>query len=281
MKISVKVTLLAVALGAGLSVQAETLSLSSSDALQALAKKWAAEYASRHPSLEIQITGSDTATAFTALREKKADMATVSRRMKRKESEACEKALGKRPAEYRLGIDALAVYVNEANTLRNLTLEQLEGIFTGSIKNWKELGGEDAAITLYGPETNSPACEFFQEEVLNGKAQGAGIRQFPSPDLLQAIAKDKTAIGYGRAIAGAAIHALALKRAPSSTPTEPSAETISDQTYPLTRFLYDYLDASLEKGEVKAYLDWVRGDDGQRILKEAGFYPLPAKYRTK
>ena len=259
---------------------AQTFTVKGPDDLVGLNKKWADTYAGKHPDFKLEAGGGGVVPAFAALSAHQANVAIVSRSIRYKEAALCEAAFGQRPTELKVGVNGLAVYVNVANPVKVLTYDELFGIFRGKFRNWKELDGPDAPITLYGQETNSAVGELFLEEVLNGKEPSSDLRVLSAADLLRAIGKDVNGIGYGRLIEAAGARAIAIKRVFSSTPVEPTADAISNRIYPISRYLYCYLNPADHKGELKAYLDWIRTDPGQEIVKEAGYYPLPAKFRV-
>ena len=176
----------------------------------------------------------------------------------------------------------MSVYVNAANKLDSLCLEEIRDIFTGKITNWKELGGADAPIILYSRENSSGTYEFFKEHVLLGrdfapKAQTlAGTAQ-----VLQQVAQDPNGIGYGGAAYGSGAKHIKVAATKGGEPIDPTEESVISQKYPIWRHLFVYLNPELEKGEVKLFLDWIRSDEGQKVVKEVGYYPLPAGLRTK
>jgi phosphate transport system substrate-binding protein len=271
--------LLTLALLPAFSALPQTIPVGASDTLAPLARQWAQAYMRQHPDVTLQVSGGRTADTFAALRERKIKLALVPRLMRFQESEACAAALGQRPAEYKLGVSGLVVYVNADNPVKVLTYDELYGIFRGRHTNWKDVGGQDAPITLYGQTTNNALAELFVEEVLGGKELAGGLRVREGAKLFEALAQDKAGIGFGPLAEHAGARALGIKRAFSSTPVEPTADAITERTYPITRFLYCYLEPAANQGALRAWLDWVRGDDAQRVLKAAGFYPLPAKLR--
>ena len=112
---------------------AGSITIKGSDTLVILAQKWAETYMSKHPETKIQVTGGGSGIGFAALQNKTTDIADASRPIKAKELEACIKAFGRRAAEYKVAVDGLSVYVNNDNPVKELSLEQLEGIFTGRI----------------------------------------------------------------------------------------------------------------------------------------------------
>lgn len=263
-----------------LPASAGNITVKGSDTLVILAQKWAEVYMSKNPGTKIQVTGGGSGVGFAALQNKTTDLANASRKIKAVEISACVKAFGKRPTEYKVALDGLSVYLNESNPITELSLDQLDGIFTGRIKNWKEVGGSDAPIVIYSRENSSGTYEFFKEHVLKGKdfASSAQTMQGTSV-LLQAVAKEKNGIGYGGAAYGAGAKHIKVKRDESSPAVEPTEETVLGQTYPIWRHLYVYVNPELDKGEIAKYLNWMRSDEGQKLVKDVGYYPLPKNLR--
>lgn len=259
-----------------------TITAKGSDTLVILAQKWAEVYMRTHPGVKIQVTGGGSGVGFAALQNRQTDLANASRPIKAREIEACIKAFGKRPTEYKVAIDGLSVYVNENNPISEITVEQLEQIFAGKIKNWKELGGADMPITVYSRENSSGTYEFFKEHVLKGKDFVASAQTMPgTAAVLQAVTKDKSGIGYGGAAYGAGAKHLLVKANANSPAIEPTEENVVSQKYPIWRYLYIYVNPALDKGELSAYLRWIRSDEGQAVVKEVGYFPLPAHLREK
>ncbi|MFN7137908.1 MAG: substrate-binding domain-containing protein, partial [Limisphaerales bacterium] len=178
--------------------------------------------------------------------------------------------------------DGLSVYVHESNAIKELSLEQLEGIFTGKIRNWKEVGGHDARIIVYSRENSSGTYEFFKDHVLKGKDFSAAAQTMPgTAAVLQAVARERNSIGYGGAAYGAGAKDLAIKKDANSPAVEPNEETVVGGTYPISRALYIYVNPAIDKGEIGNYLNWIRSDEGQSVVKEVGYYPLPQNLRHK
>ena len=263
--------------GLAAKASAATITVKGSDTLVILAQKWAETYMGLKPALKIQVTGGGTGTGFAALQDRTTDLCDASRKIKAKEIEGCIKAFGKRPTEYKVALDGLSVYVSADNAVKELSLDQLEGIFTGKIKNWKEVGGADAAITVYSRENSSGTYEFFKEHVLKGKDFAASAQTMPgTAAVLQAVGKDKGGIGYGGGAYGAGAKHLAIKKDDASPAVEPTEETVVNGTYPIWRYLFVYVNPALDKGDIAAYLNWIRSAAGQKVVKEVGYYPLPA-----
>jgi phosphate transport system substrate-binding protein len=273
-------SLVVLASGMAASAWAGNITVKGSDTLLILAQKWAETYMGQHPDVKIQVSGGGSGIGFAALQNQTTDLCDASRKAKSPEIANCIKAFGKRPTEYKVALDGLSVYVNGENPVKELTIDQLGGIFTGKIKNWKEVGGPDAPITIYSRENSSGTYEFFKGEILKGQDFAASAQTMPgTAAILQAVSKDKGGIGYGGAGYGAGAKHLAVKKDDSSPAIEPSEENVENQTYPIWRYLYIYVNPALDKGEIGAYLNWIRSDDGQKIVKDVGYYPLPKNLR--
>jgi phosphate transport system substrate-binding protein len=216
------------------------------------------------------------------LQNQNTDLCNASRKIRAKEIENCIKAFGKKPTEYKVALDGLSVYVHEGNPVKELSISQLDEIFTGKIRNWKQLGGSDLPITVYSRENSSGTYEFFKEHVLKGKDFTAAAQTMPgTAAVLQSVANDPKAIGYGGAAYGAGAKALPIKRDDSSPAIAPEETAVVDGTYPISRFLYIYINPALDKGDTARYLNWIRSDEGQAVVKDVGYFPLPNQWRHK
>jgi phosphate transport system substrate-binding protein len=269
------------AAGVSASAFAGNITVKGSDTLVILAQKWAEVYMGQHSDVKIQVTGGGSGIGFAALQSQTTDLCDASRKAKAAEIANCIKAFGKRPTEYAVALDGLSVYVNPENPLKELTTAQVGDIFTGKIKNWKEVGGPDAPITVYSRENSSGTYEFFKEHILKGKDFVASAQTMPgTAAIVQAVVKDKNGIGYGGAAYGGSSKLLSIKKDDASPAIEPTEENVETGKYPIWRHLYVYVNPALDKGEVAAYLNWIRSDDGQKYVKEIGYYPLPKNLRS-
>src|ERR1017187_2003143 len=165
MKYLTKVAVVALLTTAATVAQAGNITVKGSDTLVILAQKWAEVYMGQHSDVKIQVTGGGSGIGFAALQSQTTDLCDASRKAKAAEIANCIKAFGKRPTEYAVALDGLSVYVNPENPLKELTTAQVGDIFTGKIKNWKEVGGPDAPITVYSRENSSGTYEFFKEHI--------------------------------------------------------------------------------------------------------------------
>jgi phosphate transport system substrate-binding protein len=261
---------------------AGNITIKGSDTLVILAQKWAETYMKSHADVKIQVTGGGSGVGFAALQNKTTDLADASRPIKSKEIEACIRAFGKRPTEYKVAMDGLSIYVNEDNPVTQLSLEELAGIFDGQFKNWKEVGGSDSPIVVYSRENSSGTYEFFKEHVLKGRDYTARAQTLQgTAQVIQAVASEKRGIGYGGAAYAKGVRILKVSKDKGGQAIEANEANVLSNLYPISRFLFIYINPALDKGEIAAYLNWIRSDDGQIIVKDVGYYPLPPQYRQK
>jgi len=252
-----------------------------SDTLVNLALAWAERYRQVDPQLSIAVTGGGSGTGIAALINGTVDIANASRRMKDKEVTAAQEN-GIEPVEHTVAIDALAVIVHPDNPVGRLTIDQLADIFSGRVTNWQGVGGNDAPIILLSRETNSGTHVYFLEEVVRkGEKENEDI--FAPQTLLMPssvgitseLRRNPNAIGYdGLGYVTEHEKMIAVAKDSSSDYVLPTVETGSDGSYPISRGLYMYT-AGQPTAELAEYLNWIQGAEGQTIVAELGFVPLP------
>lgn len=245
-----------------------------SDTVLPLSQKEAESFLSENPSANVTITGGGSGVGISALLEGTTDIAQLSRKIKFDERNKMKEA-GKTVKEITIAYDALAVIVNPANKIKNLTREQLEGIFTGKITNWKEVGGDDMKIIPYSRETSSGTYEFFKESVLKNKNYVSGIMSMPATGaIVQSVSQTKGAIGYiGLAYITKDVQTIKVSYDEGKTYIQPSVENAKNKTYPIVRPLYYYYDQKAE-ATVKQFIDYVLSPTGQKIVAEIGYIPV-------
>jgi len=245
-----------------------------SDTVLPLTQKEAEVYQKKNPGSGIMVTGGGSGVGLAALLNGTTDIAQASRKMKMDEKMKLQDA-GKAFTETIIAYDALAVIVNPGNPVSQMTREQLEGIFTGKITNWKEVGGEDLKIVVYSRETSSGTYEFFKEHVLNKKNFSQGALLMPATGaIVQSVSQTKGAIGYvGLAYLESDIKALKVSYDQGKTFVNPSVEHAMDKTYPISRPLYYYYLNSSAK-TVQPFVDFILSAEGQKIVKEVGYVPV-------
>ncbi len=253
---------------------AETITVKGSDTMVQLAQRWAEKYMQQHPEVNIQVTGGGSGTGISALINGTTDVCDASRPMKDAEKIKLRERYGSTGIEIRSAKDGLTVYLNEGNSVKELSFDQIRGIYTGKIKNWKDVGGSDAAIILYGRENNSGTYVFFKERVLNNEDYASSTQTLPgTAAVVNAVSHDPNGIGYGGAGYAKGIKECLVKLTDSDPSYLPTAENVASGKYPITRFLYIYL-RQKPTGALQDYIKWILGAEGQGIVKNAGFFPV-------
>jgi phosphate transport system substrate-binding protein len=249
------------------------ITVKGSDTMVILAQKWAELYMKSNPQTTIQVTGGGSGVGITALINGTTDICNASRPMKQTEIEKLKARYNTLGVEIPCAKDGVTIFLNEANKVTELTLKQISDIYTAKIRNWKELGGVDAEIRLYGRENSSGTYTYLHDEVV--KADYAStVQSLPgTAAVVNAVKKDVNGIGYGGAAYAVGVKYAKVKKDESSTGYVPSAETIANNQYPITRYLYMYL-RNRPTGETKKYIDWILGVEGQRVVTEIGYFPV-------
>jgi phosphate transport system substrate-binding protein len=250
----------------------EKITVKGSDTMVILAQKWAELYMKKNPSAAIQVTGGGSGIGISALINGTTDIADASRPMKQTEIEKLKARYNTLGVEIPCARDGVTIFLNEANKVNELTLKQISDIYTGKIKNWKELGGSDAEIRLYGRENSSGTYTYLHDEVV--KADYAStVQSLPgTAAVVNAVKKDVNGIGYGGAAYAVGVKYGKVKKDANSTAYAPSAESIAKGQYPITRYLYMYL-RNRPTGETKKYIDWILSSEGQMVATEVGYFP--------
>lgn len=259
----------------GFSLPEETITVKGSDTLVILSQRWAEVFMKSNPGIAVQVTGGGSGTGIAALLNGSTDICNASRPMKQSEIEKLKEKYGSTGVEIKVAIDGLSVYVNKANKkVNDLTLVQIKGIYTGEIKNWKEVGGSDAKIIMYGRENSSGTYVYFKEHVLENKDFSSDVQSLPgTAAVVNAVSKDKNAIGFGGAAYAKGIKDIAVKKDPDLKAFLPNKKNIESGEYPISRFLYMYTRKKPE-GNIKKFVDWALSKEGQRIVAEVGYFPV-------
>jgi len=251
----------------------ERITVKGSDTMVILAQKWAEVYMKTNSNVTIQVTGGGSGVGISALINGATDIANASRKMKPTEKDKLKQRYNSLGVEVACAKDGITIYINSSNKIKELTINQLGQIFRGEITNWKQIGGDDEAIKLYGRENSSGTYVFFQENVVKGD-YATSCQTLPgTAAVVNAVKKDANGIGYGGAAYAEGISICKVKNDDNSPAFFPSAETIKTGEYPITRFLYMYL-RNKPSGETKKFIDWILSSEGQKLVVEMGYFPV-------
>lgn len=271
-KLAVVVVLLGI-VGFAFTPAPERITVKGSDTMVILAQKWAEVYMKTNPDAAIQVTGGGSGTGISALINGATDIAISSRKMKSTEMDKMKSLYNTMGVEVACAKDGITVYLHPSNKVKELTMKQLGQIFRGEIKNWKEVGGADQNIKLYGRENSSGTYVFFQEHVVLGD-YAASCQTLPgTAAVVNAVKKDPNGIGYGGAAYAEGIVICKVKKDDKSPGVVASAETINNDTYPISRYLFMYI-KNRPTGQLKKFIDWILSPEGQKMVVEMGYFPV-------
>lgn len=260
------------ALGAGLAIGAKTITLKGSDTMLLLGQRWAEVYMERNPGVTIQVTGGGSGVGIAALINGATEICQASRSMKDSEKKKLRDRYFSTGEEIPVAKDGVTVYLNEKNPVKELTLDQIRDIYTGKATNWKQFGGPDAKIVLYGRENSSGTYVFFREKALRNADYSASMQSLPGTSaVVNAVSKDQNGIGYGGAAYAKGVKDVAIKTDKGAF--LPTAEHVKSGHYPLARNLFWYLRGK-PSGETKKLLEWVLSAEGQEIVTKVGYFPI-------
>jgi len=256
-----------------IAIAGSNVTIKGSDTLVRLGQRWAEEYMKKNPEAVIQVSGGGSGTGIAALLNGATDICEASRDMKEKEYKLA-KQKGIEPFRVSVALDGIAVFLNESNKVKNLNFAQLKGIYTGAITNWKEVGGDDARIIIYSRENNSGTYSFFKKKVLNKEDYSDYTQTLPgTAAVVNAVAKDKNGIGYGGIAWAKGVKFAAVAEDEKSAYVEPSTETVSNGSYPISRDLYWFFNGK-PTGELKKLTNWALSEEGQKVAEDIDYVPL-------
>ena len=266
-----------VMLGCSAPPDRQTITVKGSDTMVLLGQRWAEVYMKAYPDVTIQVTGGGSGTGIAALINGTTQICQASRPMKAEEKNSVKQQRHADAVETPVALDALAVYLNKDNPVEHLDMDQVARIFRGEVTNWKEVGGKNAPIVLYGRENNSGTYVFFKEHVLKNADYAEKYQALPgTAAVINAVQKDPGGVGYGGIGYAKDVKTISIAEDPAANPVAPTMDNVLNNTYPLSRQLFWYT-AGAPAGAMKDFVDWVLGPKGQKIVTDVGYYPLKAQ----
>lgn len=256
-------------IGAAAAGDANKIVVDGSTTVGPVAKAFAEYYMGKHPEVNITVSESGSGNGAKSLINAACDVATMSRPMKNSEKDAA-KGAGILPIEHIVAMDGIVIAVHSSNPLANLTVEQVRGIYTGKIRNWKELGGPDLPIVVISRDTNSGTYETFETMVMNKEKMTAKTEYVGSNGAIrQRVLSTEGAVGYVGLAFREGIKALKVNG------SEATPATVAAMTYPIARPLYMYTNGR-PKQDTPLY-DFITLSDtteGKKIIEDTGFVPV-------
>lgn len=269
------------------------LSSIGSDTLANLMTLWAEEFKRAYPNVNVQIQAAGSSTAPPALTEGTSSFGPMSRKMKDKELEAFEARFGYKPTAVPVAIDALAVYVHKDNPIPGMSIAEVDAVFSSTrkcgadddIANWGALGLPGAWVTrdiqLFGRNSVSGTYGYFKGKALcKGDFKNTVNEQPGSASVVQSVSTSINGIGYsGIGYKTSSVRSVPLSKKPGDTPVDATPENAVTGDYPLSRFLYVYVNKDPNKALSpleREFVKLVYSRQGQEVVVKDGYIPLPA-----
>lgn len=269
-----------------------------SDTLNNLMTLWAEDYRKLYPNVNIQIQGAGSSTAPTALTEGTSNFGPMSRPMKPSEIQAFEAKFGYKPTAIPVAVDLLAVFVNKDNPIKGLTISQVDAIFSATrkcgykedVSRWGQLGLDGAwtnrDFTMYSRNAVSGTYGYFKDTALCKGDFKSSINEQPgSASVVQGVSESINGIGYsGIGYVTSGVRALPLAQKEGQPFVAPTGDHALDGTYPLSRFLYVYVNKHPNKDLTpmeREFVKLVLSKRGQEIVVNHGYVPVPNKVAAK
>ena len=254
-----------------------------SDTMIQLATAWTESYRKVKPDVFVNANGGGSGTGIAALENGTTDICNASREIKPEERAKIKAASGKDVVEFVVAYDALAVYTNPGNPIKEISVEELRDMWSegATVNNWEQINPAfPGKIIFFGRQNNSGTYDYFREHVC-GKNAGKqrefrpGISELNgSSEVVENVSKTVNGIGYsGMGYKTPNVNWLKVSNKKGETAVEPGADAARTHTYPISRKLYIYT-AGEPTGETKAFIDWVLSPEGQQIVEKEGFVPL-------
>jgi phosphate transport system substrate-binding protein len=251
-----------------ISHEKNTVRIKGSDTMLYLARSLAIEYMSEHPGTVVIVEGGGTAAGVSSLVNNEVDILTASRNLKPEEIKLLAEKQKMIGISHLIAKDALSIFINKENTVRNFSSNEVKKIFTGEINNWNVFGGEDADIEIIIRSPNSGTYLYFKEHVLLGEEYAMqSVIKATTQSIIEEINSNIYAVGYGGIGYGTEEISASIDG------VFPSEENVLNDTYPLSRYLHFYT-ITTPTGKVRDFINWTMSPAGQQAVKQSGYIAI-------
>jgi phosphate transport system substrate-binding protein len=245
----------------------QTVRISGSTTLLPFTQKAAEEYLKKYPQEVVTVSGTGSGEGIKSLVDQVVDLAASSRDLSPEEVDRA-RTFGVELIRHEVARDGLAVIVHRTNPVRELTLGQLRGVYVGTIKNWRELNGDNRVIVPINRDSSSGTFEMWVEMILNGQKHRPDVQvQSSSGAVAYAVAGNRNAIGYvGLGFLDGEVEVVAVNG------VRATLEAVKDRSYPISRPLYVF-SRSDSTPAARQFLAYLLGPEGQALLGAEGYAP--------
>lgn len=255
-----------------------TIKITGSTTIQGLIGKMGKAFKVK-TGVHVDVAGGGSGRGINDVLLNRNDIGNASRDIKKKEIKKAQ-AKQVKIKRIKVAIDGICIVLNKSITgIDTLDIAQIKSIFTGQITNWKELGGPDMNIVLFIRDKHSGTGEFFKKRVVGKKTKIAGTAQQTesNSDMALRVSDNPGAIGYAgygfvEQVRDKVVIVKVSDKKKNVAATEPTLSTISDMSYPISRYVYQFVRADKFKGKIKQFIDFVLAN--KEIVKREAFIPI-------
>ncbi len=253
----------------GIAAESRKVIIKGSTTVLPITMKAIEAFKTKKPEILISVEGSGSGNGIKSLLDQTCDIANSSREMKKEEQDKA-KELKLKIKEVAVSYDMIVPIVNPSNKVKNITMDQLKGIFDGTITNWKQVGGDDANIVTVSRDSSSGTYEYWNECVMKKTdTRKDSLMQASNGAIVNTVSNNKKAIGYiGFGYLDSSVKGLDVNGIEANLKNGKSAK------YPISRKLYMYVNQNKFSAEAKDFVNFLLSKEGQKIVSEAGFIPL-------
>jgi phosphate transport system substrate-binding protein len=286
-KLMILLTVVLLFVSACNSSKVEIVTIKGSDTEVNLVQELAEIFMENDPDISLTITGGGSGYGIASLINQKTDIANSSRPLNDKEKSLIEKQ-GVKVYPVIFAQDAIAVIVHPDTKISELSLEETGRIFRGEIKNWRELGGADLPVSLYGRQSNSGTFVYFRERILKGEYDATIKQMNGTAQLIEAVKQDAGGVGYvgigyllnKKDETAKAITAVSLRDGDQPPVSPLDKEAIIDGRYPIIRPLFQFLNGK-PQGKALEFLRYELSEKGQKIVADNGYFEINKQQREQ
>lgn len=275
--------LLLLSIGFANEVNSRAIRISGSRTMLALTNRLAEWYGQRNPGASFRVDGGNAAQGFSSLIDGNGAIAQSTRKVLQGEILALRTRRKLEFVEIPVATEFAVIAVNSANPVTALSIYDLRMILSGQIKNWKEVGGKDAPIMLFGRDESSEVHSMVDEQILGDASFSPSITALATNSaVLSAVARDSHALAFCDVDLHpqAGVRLIGVKPSTNAEAITPTGDNIRAHRYTLARTLYFYF-AGPPSPELLKFAEWVLSSEGQLVVEAVGLYPLGSADREE
>jgi phosphate transport system substrate-binding protein len=260
---------------------AATFRVKGSETMMQFGQRLTAWYSKKYPAVQFQVAAFQPTGSFAAMAAGEAEIVQSSRKVLHSEAVSLRTARGKGYVELQVATEIAGIAINKANPVKELSLFQLRQVLSGTVTNWKRVGGADAPITIYGRSDTSGVRAFLEEEFMGDEAISPSTKTFGSNSgMIAAVSHDANGIGFGDIEGGLdpQVRFVAIKPSANADAVAPTEDAIRAKRYKLTRPLFFYF-AGAPSGDLLRFAEWILSPEGQLVVESVGYFPLTSAER--